>query len=481
VISIDRVLKWFEKICAIPHPSGHEAALRSFIQEWAQANHLKVKTDQAGNLVVLKAGQHRGVNAPTLALQAHLDMVAEKNLGVPHDFLQDPIRLVYEGEWLHADKTTLGADNGAGVALILAILEDQDISHPPLEALFTVDEETGLTGAMHLDPSLLTAKRLINLDSEDTGVITIGCAGGVTGILTRTFPSESIPPKYEVRRLWVRGLKGGHSGTDIHKRYGNALVFLSRLWDVLFSSGDWRLQSVRGGDKHNALPREAFLDAWGPQEAWERIESQLPLWHQTFSQELGDNARDLEIKITPAVSEQALGRTNSKLLGDLLLSLPHGVWTMSTQIHNQVETSSNFASLNCEWLDGQLTVKIVFSVRSDRRSLLEALLSRYAAMGRLAEMKLEVKDAYPGWTPNPQSFLLQKALQTWKETAGYEAKVETVHAGLECGVFASKIPDLDMISLGPDIRNPHTPFEKLYLPSLKLVGTYLEKLLEALC
>lgn len=480
MITLDRVLQWFEQICRIPHPSGHEEALRSFIKDWAQGRGLRVRTDAVGNLVVSKPGQGRGRESPTVALQAHLDMVAEKNLGVSHQFTQDPIRTIREGDWLRADQTTLGADDGAGVALMLAILEDGDIDHPPLECLFTVDEETGLTGALQISPDLLSAKTLINLDSEETGVIVIGCAGGVTGTLIRGFPAEPVPSDYEVRRLWVRGLKGGHSGTDIHKRLGNALVLLSRLWDAISTGGDWRLQGMRGGDKHNAIPREAYLDAWAPRAAWDKLETSLAFWHRTFALELGENAATLELKVTPAQPEAALGRANSRLLGDLLLSLPHGVWTVSPQ-WNLVETSSNLASVSTDWDDDSLEVKIVFSVRSDRRSLLEALLSRYAAMGRLAGMRLEVKDAYPSWTPNPQSPLLHRAQRVWKELTGSDPKVETIHAGLECGVLADKYPQLDMISIGPDIAGAHTPSERLHLPSLERVATYLTLLLRDLC
>lgn len=481
MLTINRVLDWFEQICRIPHPSGHEEALRTFIKRWAEAQSFKVRTDAVGNLVVVKPGQGRGVESSPVALQAHLDMVAEKNLGVPHHFLQDPIRTVRDGEWLRADQTTLGADNGAGVALMLAILEDTEIDHPPLECLFTVDEETGLTGALQLDPSLLSARELINLDSEETGVITIGCAGGVTGLLTRALTAEPVPSDYEVRRVWVRGLKGGHSGTDIHKRLGNSLVLLSRLWDAISSAGDWRLQSFRGGDKHNAIPREAYFDAWSSRASWDQVESTITHWQRTFAQELGDNGLNLQIKVTPASPENALGRANSRLLGDFLLSLPHGVWTMSAQWSNMVETSSNFASVQTNWIDDQLQFKVLFSVRSDRRSLLEALLSRYASLGRLGGMKLEVKDGYPSWTPNPDSLLLQKACRIWQDLTGSPAKVETVHAGLECGVLADKLPHLDMISIGPDIVGAHTPDERLHLPSLQLIGDYLVRLLRELC
>ncbi len=481
MLTISRVLEWFDQICRIPHTSGHEEELRSFIQKWAQGQGLKTRTDAAGNLLVIKPGRGCGAQSASVALQAHLDMVAEKNLGVPHNFLQDPIRTVRDGDWLRADQTTLGADNGAGVALMLTVLEDQEIEHPPLECLFTIDEETGLTGALQMDPELLSSRVLINLDSEETGVITIGCAGGVTGVLSRTLPSERVPPDYIVKRIWVRGLKGGHSGTDIHKRLGNSLVLLSRLWDAVSSGGDWRLQSFRGGDKHNAIPREAYLDAWAPAPAWEQVETHLANWQRTFAQELGDNGNSLEIKVTPASPELALGRNNSRLLGDFLLCLPHGVWTMSAQWSNLVETSSNLASVHTGWIDEEMQLRVLFSVRSDRRSLLEALLSRYASLGRLAGMKLDVRDGYPGWTPNPDSLLLQKACRVWQKLTGSEARVETVHAGLECGVLADKCPSLDMISIGPDIRGAHTPEERLHVPSLQLIGEYLVKLLRELC
>lgn len=476
-----RVRAWFDTICSIPHPSGHEQALRDHILGWASDRGLRTRVDGAGNLVVYKPGQGRGVTSEPLALQSHLDMVAEKNMGTPHNFLTDPIRTRVEGEWLKAEGTTLGADDGVGVALMLALLEDSQVSHPPLECLFTVDEETGLTGALKLDNTLLSARRLINLDSEETGVITIGCAGGVTGMLTRTFAAEPHPQDWEVRRLWVKGLPGGHSGRDIHERIGNALVLLSRLWDDLCQSSDWRLQSLRGGDKHNAIPREAYLEAWTQPENWDRLEQQLAGWRATFAEELGERAAQLELKITPSNEERALGRAASRLMADVLLALPHGVWTMSPSIENLVESSSNFAAVGWSWVENQAQVKITFSCRSDRPSLLEALLNRYAAIGRLGGWKLETRDAYPGWTPNPQSRLLQKASAVWKDLTGQAPLIQSIHAGLECGVIAAKYPGMDMISIGPDIRGNHTPDEALHLPSFDLMWRYLRKLVETLC
>ncbi len=472
------VLNWFEKVSAIPRSSGHESALREWLISWAELEGLEHITDKVGNLLIKKKAPPEKAKLAAVLMQAHLDMVGEKNSGTEHNFLTDPIRLVKEGDWLRANETTLGADNGAGVALMLEILADKEAQHPPLECLFTVDEESGLTGALGLDSKLIGSKRLINLDSEEEGVITIGCAGGLTGSIYLNIKPFTPPAVCEPRRLLIRGLHGGHSGTDIHKRLGNSLKILARLMMEISPKGqNWYLQALEGGDKHNAIPREAYLEAWAEPEQWNSLEARLDAWREVISKEVGKEGADILFSIEPAKPQQAYEPKDFARIRDVLLSLPHGVSTFSKEVDGLVESSSNLASavLNHDTDPPRLT--IVFSVRSDKPSLLEILTEQYKAVARLAGAEVFTRDGYPAWSPDPSSPLLKQAISAWSELTGKPPIVSAVHAGLECGVIGEKIPGMDMISIGPDILGAHTPKERMNITSLEKIRGFLCNLL----
>lgn len=462
----------FTEISAIPRCSGQEKALMSFLKSQASASGLTWKEDTVGNLVIRKPGSLGKEKSSPLVLQGHVDMVCEKNRDRIHDFTCDPIELKIDGSWLRAEGTTLGADNGIAVGMMLALLRDKSAVHPPLECLFTVDEETALTGALSLDPTLLTGKSLINIDSEDEGRFTIGCAGGLTAwgeLELETLPADDLG-------FWIslKGLKGGHSGTMIHEGRGNALTLGLRLAAKAQEDlgQDFSLWAFEGGDKHNAIPREVFLGVRGGDlEYWKTLARDQG---KIFRGELGKWGGHLAVSVeTPAAPPWTLSSESTFKVLRLLSCLPHGVHTMSQAVPGLVESSSNLASVRLE----KGLLKVLTSQRADKQSLRDELARRTAAPFQLAGGRFRTADGYPSWSPNPASPLLSRCKALWLETTGKEAVVELVHAGLECGVIGDKIPGMDMISLGPDIRDAHTPDEKVDMDSTLRVWIFLKKLL----
>lgn len=452
----------FARLMEIPRGSGSESEAREHVLAVAgQAGHVAA-ADAAGNVVVRKPASAGREAAPVVALQAHLDMVQEKNAGVDHDFHRDPIRPVVEGDWLKADGTTLGADNGIGVAAMLAILEDDDLVHGPLELLFTVNEETGLTGAKALDPALLTASMLINLDSEEEGVITIGCAGGGDSRLRLPIERQGVDGGHRCR-LRVGGLRGGHSGVDIRLERANSIVILTRAIAAGLDGCDVRLVALDGGNARNAIPREATATVWlasGEGAGWEtaarRCLERMRGEYTASDPGLVWSLEPEESVIPPCTPEA------SRRCLDLLLALPHGVQAMSTSLPDLVETSTNLAVV--ELADSELRVHC--SSRSSIESRLQGLRRKIRAVARLAGADVKEADGYPAWQPDVGSELLAVMQAVYEREIGQAPQVGAMHAGLECGIIGRKVPGMDMISFGPQIENPHSPDERVKISSV---------------
>ena len=470
--------KHFEEICRIPHGSGHEKALADFVLAWARTLKFPAKKDASGNVIVLKPASLGKESSPGIILQGHLDMVWEKNSDVVHDFLKDPIKPVIRDGWVCASGTTLGADNGIGVAAAMAIFEDSTLVHGPLEALFTSEEETGLTGAMGISPSALKGKYLLNLDSEEEGAFTIGCAGGADTDFTFPLARKAVKTKTAFR-LMVSGLRGGHSGINIHEGRANAIKILARLLGQAQARFAFALYRMEGGNKHNAIPREAWADMI--------IEPAKIKAFSSFLQAAGDQIKaeyhvvEPGMKWTfdpvePGSKDFPLTPKSRKALLDFLVCCPHGVVSMHAEIPGLVETSNNLAVLRTA---GD-KAKILCSSRSSVGSALEALRGGLKALSDICGSRVKQPAGYPGWTPNLQSPLLQKMKAVHLAVTGKDAAVQAIHAGLECGLIGKKYPDMDMISLGPTLQYPHSPDERVEIASVEKFWKLLVASLEAL-
>ena len=467
----------FDTILTIPRGSKHEEKARDFVTGIVDGAGLSYDVDAVGNVVARKPGTAGREGSPIVVLQAHLDMVQEKNSGTEFDFETDAIRPVMDGEYLKADGTTLGSDNGIGVAAMLAILESEDIAHGPLEFLFTIDEETGLTGAGGLAEDLLEGRLLINLDSEEEGVLTIGCAGGADTYLTLPVARSAVASGQAALAIRVEGMKGGHSGVDIHLQRGNAVRLLSRVLYSASLESKFNLASIDGGNAHNAIPREANAvivcdssDSEGIADLLEAeltaVGSELATIDPGFSWTVGD---------IEAPAETIDGPGTTRVL-ELLTALPHGVLGMSPDIEGLVETSTNLAVVAVE----TGAVKILMSTRSSVMSALVAVRQRIRAIGGLAGAEVAEKDGYPGWKPDVSSEVLAVMAEVYKSVTDEEAEVGAVHAGLECGIIGEKYPGMDMISFGPQIEFPHSPDERVKVPSVDPFWRVLVATLERL-
>lgn len=462
----------FDEILTIPRSSKEEDRARAYVIGVADGLGLSHSIDATGNVVVKKPGSPGHTEAPATVLQAHLDMVCEKNSDVDFDFARDAIRPLVEGDYLTADGTTLGSDNGIGVAAMLAIMESDDLVHGPLELLFTIDEETGLTGAMGLDANLLSARRLINLDSEDEGTVTVGCAGGADTRLELALETQAPPIGYVARALKLHGLQGGHSGVDIHLQRGNAVQLLGRLLRAAALPGF--LTGLEGGNKHNAIPREAWATLVLPSEdedgALRRLEAECARVQAEFSVTEPDMA--LRIDEAELPDRVWTGPSGARLL-DLVVALPHGVVAMSNDIPGLVETSTNLAAVKCEGA----RVAVLTSSRSSVASGMEWIRAKIEAVAALAGATARHHDGYPGWKPNLESELLEVVRGVHTRVLGSEPRVEAIHAGLECGLIGEMVPGMDMISFGPQIEFPHSPSERVKIDS---VARFWELLTETL-
>ncbi len=464
----------FDRILEIPRGSKEEDRIRRHVIELAERHGLEHHTDAVGNVLVRKPGTAGREHAPVTVLQGHLDMVNEKDSDVAHDFASDPIRPRQGGEWLYATGTTLGADNGIGVATMLALLEATDVPHGPLELLFTIDEETGLTGASGLDGSLLGGRRLINLDSEVEGDVTVGCAGGAGTVLR--LPLELGSATGTALSLRLRGLRGGHSGIDIVLQRGNAVKLLARILAAASDTLAFRLTSLQGGNKHNAIPREAAATAVieGDVAAFRAaVEAEAA----TVRAELQPTDPDMSFEIADAASPAQAWTPRATAQGLWLLeALPHGVLAMSPDIPGLVETSTNVATVS---VDGD-TLVIGTSSRSSVASALRATQRRIAAIAGLAGAAIEQDPGYPGWHPDLRSPLLSVVKAVEERVYGREPNIVAVHAGLECGIIGEKVPGMDMVSIGPQIEAPHSPNERVHIESVGRFWRLLTAVLDRL-
>lgn len=454
------VWDYFFALSRIPRPSGHEAAAMAWVVAQAKAHGLAVEQDEVGNVLLRKAATPGREAAPTTVLQAHIDMVCEKNETTRHDFLKDPIRVRRDGEYVRATGTTLGADDGIGVAAGLAAMTAKDLVHGPLELLVTIDEETGLTGANALRPGWLRGKFLLNLDSEEEGFVTIGCAGGVDTVATRTMRWEPAPAVGEKRRLKIAGLKGGHSGVDIHLGRANAIRVLGQVLDEL---GDRvRIGEVRGGNKRNALPREASAQLVVAPEHLAAVEAVVQAAQTTWASAYGSFEPSLTLTLEPGTADRVMVDADAGALVRLLLTLPHGVEAMSAAIPDLVQTSTNLGVLQTQ---GD-AVEVCLLTRSAIESSKAALTRRIAAACTASGFAAELVGGYPGWKPEPGASLVHLVDEVWQARTGRALKVIAIHAGLECGIIGEKYPGMEMVSFGPDVFDAHTPDERVRIASV---------------
>lgn len=471
----ERVFHFFHEICQVPRPSKKEEKIRAFLIKFAQDRNLEYKTDEVGNVVIMKGATPGFENRKKVILQSHMDMVCEKNNDTMHDFEKDPIMTYVDGEWLRAKGTTLGADNGIGIATELAILDADDIEHGDIECVFTVDEETGLTGAFAMKEGFMTGDILLNLDSEDEGEMFIGCAGGCRTSAVFEFSEVSAPKGYFFFRVAVEGLTGGHSGDDINKGRANANKLLCRFLNKAAEKYDLYLCEIKGGNLHNAIPREAHALCAIPMEDKENIRVDLNVYASEVEAEFAVTEPNMKFVLgSENPQEKVVDKTVSDRFLKAMEGVFNGVYAMSQDIEGLVETSSNLAAI--KMLPGRIQVdssqrSSILSARKDVSDCLKATLE-------LAGAKVDVGDGYPGWKPNTHSEILEVALDTYRKLFGKEAKAKAIHAGLECGLFLEKNPSLDMISFGPTLRGVHSPDERMLIPTVEKFWNHLMEILK---
>lgn len=478
--ALEPAIVWhhFADLCRIPRPSKNEEAIRAHLQQWAERRGLITAEDAAGNLVIRKPATPGYEDRLPVTLQGHLDMVCQKNDGVEHDFHRDPIRPQLKNGWLVAENTTLGADNGIGVALALAALEADDLSHGPLEVLLTVDEEAGMGGARNLSPDLLQGRLLLNIDTEEWGAVYLGCAGGLDAVVTTQWKPEPLPVEHSVVSIAVKGLHGGHSGIDIHRERGHAIKLLVRLLRDLESRGiGLRLMSLKGGTARNALPREAIAQLAVPTDQLSELCTSCETLGLQFRAELRGTDEGVAVEVTEmsARPDFAMSAADQRRILASLHAAPQGVKRWSQQARDTVETSLNLGVVQIG--DGRM--EAVFMVRSLVDAAAEELAAEVCDLFDLAGMQVECVGAYPGWKPDPDSPLLALTRQVFQQEFDHEPETKVIHAGLECGLIGGKYPAMDMISFGPDIAGAHAPGERVEVASVARCWHLLRALLAA--
>jgi dipeptidase D len=468
------IWKHFAALTQIPRASKKEAAARNYVLKLADQLGLKSAQDDVGNVVISKPARPGREKAPMALLQGHLDMVCEKNEGTAHNFDTDPIEVFRDGDWLRAKGTTLGSDNGIGVAASLAVMESKDIAHGPLEFVFTIDEETGLTGAAEFPGGLLKSRYFLNLDNEEKGTICIGCSGGVKTVARRTVTLRA-PSNGSAYRIKVFGLKGGHSGVDIHQGRGNALRILGVTLQGLTDKLPIEIADVNGGSAQNAIPREAsaiiVLDPAHESE----LKSLVAKLEADFETDLGSFDEGIRISVEKANRpDKVLDDADSRAAISMLIGLPHGVLAMSPDVPGLVQTSTNLAVVSTK--GGE--IEITTSQRSAIASSKDAAANMVATLCKLAGFTPEHSGSYPGWKPEPHSEVVNKLQETHQKLFGAPAKLIAMHAGLECGVIGEKYPGMQMASFGPTIVDPHSPNERVEIPSVEGFWKFLRGVLE---
>ena len=491
----ESIWEYFYQITQIPHGSKNEKAIREYVRSVANKLNLESREDEAGNIVVLKPASKDCSDYPLVTVQSHLDMVCEKNKDVVHDFLKDPLKLKRDGDWLSAEGTTLGSDNGIGVAISLAIMEDKNLAHGPLEFLFTIDEETGLTGAKALKKGFINSNILINLDTEDEGVFYIGCAGGKDTEIIIDLEFEDADSSYSPYLIKLQGLKGGHSGSDIGLGRGNAVKLLTRvLWAAHYDRRHvFRLKQIEGGDKHNAIPREAEAVIYIYSRHINDFKQLIKELENTFTEEFKGVENNINITLTEYKDTDAkvLIKDLQPAILNMLYAMPHGVISMSHDIADLVETSTNLAAIK---LNGNY-MNILTSQRSSVASRLKDTSNQIESIVRLTTEAIKFKedhqksgliagikhgDGYPGWKPNLDSKLLKTATAIYEKMFAKKPEIKAIHAGLECGIIGEEFPSMDMISMGPSMQGAHSPAERIYIPSVEKFWGYLLELLKSI-
>lgn len=469
------VWAWFDEILQIPRPSKKEEKIIRFLQEFGQKYQLETITDEADNVLIRKPGVKGKEDFPVLILQSHTDMVCEKNADVVHDFENDPIKAYVDGDWVKAEGTTLGADDGIGIAAQLALLASTSIQHGPIECLFTSDEETGLSGAFALKADFLKGKTLLNLDSEDEGELFIGCAGGKDTVATFKFKKEKLPEKFVAFKLSVTGLLGGHSGDEIHKGLGNSNKIMARFLQIAQSEYKIRLHDFDGGNLRNAIPREAFATFSVAPKHIDNLMTAFTAFVDQASFELKPVEPKLSIEIDPVDRPKyVIDKKTQRNLIASLIACPHGVINMSSRMPGLVETSTNLASVKFKGSK----IYVTTSQRSDIESQKDYVASMVKNVFELAGAKAKHGDGYPGWSPNPDSDIKNLTVSAYKTLFNTEPVVRSIHAGLECGLFKEKYPYMDMISFGPTLRNVHSPDERIHIGTVQKFWDLLVKVVE---
>ena len=464
------VFHYFEEICQVPRPSKKEEKIRAFLVNFAKQHGLEYKEDEAGNILIKKAATPGMENRKTVILQSHMDMVCEKNNETEHNFETDPIQTYVDGEWLRAKGTTLGADNGIGVATELAVLAADDLQHGPIECLFTVDEETGLTGAFALKEGFMEGEILVNLDSEDEGELFIGCAGGAGTKAEFPCPMVQAPEGYFFFRVAVKGLTGGHSGDDINKGRANANKLLNRYLMQLMQRYDLRLCMIDGGNLHNAIPREASALCAVPMAEKESVRVDLNIFLAEVENEYAVTEPNLTMELeSESAQPEVMEPEAMKRFLHAIYAVHNGVYAMSQDMEGLVETSSNLASIKQR--EGKLLVVTSqrSSILSSRKDMSQMVRSAFELGGAVTE----TGNGYPGWKPNPSSEILKVAVESYERLFGVEPKIKAIHAGLECGLFLEKYPSLDMVSFGPTLRGVHSPDERMLIPTVEKFWLHL--------
>ena len=463
----------FATLCAIPRPSKGEAELRDHLKAWAEARGLQTLVDATGNMIVRKPASPGHEAAPSVLLQAHLDMVTQNNADRPHDFTRDPIEPVIQGDWLVADGTTLGADNGIGVAMMLAALEDKTLVHGPLEALFTVDEEAGMGGARGLEPGVLQSKLMLNLDTEEWGEFYLGCAGGTNVTVDQPGHAEALPAGFVGCQIDVRGLRGGHSGLNIHEGRGSAIKLLVRILRQIEKRWPMRLSTFKGGTARNALPREAFATLALPAAAVAELPALLAEFEASFRLELAGVDAGVSVSMAACAVDKVLAPAEQSVWLSSLHAAPHGVRRMSVQVPGVVEISNNLGIVEISPETGSCNFMVRFLVESAGVELADEIVSLFT----LAGLKAEQYGYYPSWQPNPGSPLLAACQSAYRKAFDADSSIQVIHAGLECGIIGGKYPDLDMVSFGPTIRGAHAPGESVEIASVERSWRLLKEIL----
>lgn len=471
-----RVFEQFAKINQIPRPSKHEDKMIEYLRKFGKEHNLETKVDETGNVLIRKPATSGYENRPTVILQSHMDMVCDKLVDVDFDFYKDAIQTYVDGDWMHAKGTTLGADDGIGDAIELAILDSDDIEHGPIECVFTRDEETQLTGAIGMKAGFMTGKYLINLDSEDEGQIFVSCAGGRSSIATFTVKREEAPKDDFFLQISLKGLNGGHSGDDINKKRANAIKLLSRFVYLEQQKFNVNLVSFNSGKLHNAIPRDGKVIISVPNKDKEQVKADFNIFVKDVEEEFHVTDTTMQFSMESAEPQKIISTETGKNIIAALQAVDNGVFAMCQDeaLAWMVETSSNVAAISTK----ENEVEVLSSQRSNVMSNLDNQCNTVKAAYELAGAKVIQTDGYPAWKMNPNSKLVKISVEAYRNLFNKEPKVLGIHAGLECGLFSERYPDLDMVSFGPTLRNVHTPDECLYIPTVQMVWDHLLEILK---